>query len=485
MPLSNPIQSNIPIVDFMHWDDRHAQQQIAQSLVDGCRDVGFVNIINHGISEAEIEEAFDWTKRLFDLTHEEKMCAPHPAGPDVHRGYSYPGLEKVSQVYGVDADSEDVGRALREVKDCKESYEIGSEDNSFMPNVWLPEDVLPGFRDFGLSFYWKCNAVAQKILTALAIGLQLDSADTLTQVHSGDYNQLRLLHYPPIRAEELEKQTSARMPAHSDWGSITLLFQDDCGGLQVEDPHEQGRFIDATPIKNGLIMNVGDMLMRWSNVLFEMAPLFALLGLLGFLTSFVSATALTYKLPPNGKECFYSHIEQKGAKVAFYFAVQSGGSFDVDYAVHGPSSEPGREKTILDGTKERQGDFVFTANEAGEYRFCFDNSISTFADKMIDFEISIENEPRAASIPSKQGANVEQTSALENSVLKLSGQLSTITRQQKYFRTRENRNFSTVRSTEQRIFNFSIIESLMMVGMAGLQVFIVRMFFQTGRKGYL
>jgi len=102
---------------------------------------------------------------------------------------------------------------------------------------------------------------------------------------------------------------------------------------------------------------------------------------------------------------------------------------------------------------------------------------------MIDFEISIENEPRAASIPSKQGANIEQTSALENSVLKLSGQLSTITRQQKYFRTRENRNFSTVRSTEQRIFNFSIIESLMMVAMAGMQVFIVRMFFQTGRKG--
>lgn len=53
-----------------------------------------------------------------------------------------------------------------------------------------------------------------------------------------------------------------------------------------------------------------------------MAPLFALLSLLGFLTSFVSATALTYKLPPNGKECFYSHIEQKGAKVAFYFAVR-------------------------------------------------------------------------------------------------------------------------------------------------------------------
>jgi ubiquitin carboxyl-terminal hydrolase 7 len=89
----------------------------------------------------------------------------------------------------------------------------------------------------------------------------------------------------------------------------------------------------------------------------------------------------------------------------------------------------------------------------------------------------VENEARA-SIPAKQGTSPEQTSALEESIFKLSGQLSTITRNQKYFRTRENRNFSTVRSTERRIFNFSVIESLMMVCMAGLQVFIVRFFFQ-------
>lgn len=157
----------------------------------------------------------------------------------------------------------------------------------------------------------------------------------------------------------------------------------------------------------------------------------------------------------------------------------------VDYVVTGPSSDPSKERIILDGQKERQGDFVFTANEVGEYRFCFDNSISTFADKMIDFEIAVENEGRSASIPSKQGSTPEQTSALEESIMKISGQLSSVTRQQKYFRTRENRNFSTVRSTERRIWNFSLVESLMMVGMAGLQVFVVRMFFQGGRKGFL
>lgn len=149
----------------------------------------------------------------------------------------------------------------------------------------------------------------------------------------------------------------------------------------------------------------------------------------------------------------------------------------------------------MDGEAERQGDFVFTAGDSGEYRFCFNNQMSTFAEKFVDFEISVsssaagvrkiltiyfckvENEARA-QLPSKQGTSPEQTSALEESIFKLSGQLSTITRNQKYFRTRENRNFSTVRSTERRIFNLSIIESLMMIAMAGLQVFIVRFFFQ-------
>lgn len=179
----------------------------------------------------------------------------------------------------------------------------------------------------------------------------------------------------------------------------------------------------------------------------------------------------------------------------------------------------------MKGERERQGDFVFTANDVGEYRFCFNNEMSTFAEKVVDFEIAVsspfstwypsmqsfdlifslitallyhrwaqfdadqpdskvENEARA-QLPSKQGSTPDQQSALEESILKLSSQLSTINRNQKYFRTRENRNFSTVRSTERRIFNFSIVEGVMMVTMAGLQVFIVRFFFQGARKGYV
>lgn len=108
-------------------------------------------------------------------------------------------------------------------------------------------------------------------------------------------------------------------------------------------------------------------------------------------------------------------------------------------------------------------------------------------DRVLIFSVplQVENESPSALLPSKQGTSPEQTSALEESIMKVSRDLSTINRNQKYFRTRENRNFSTVKSTESRIFNFSVVESGLMVCMAGLQVFIVRFFFQGARKGEL
>jgi isopenicillin N synthase-like dioxygenase len=146
----------------------------------------------------------------------------------------------------------------------QESYEIGSDDNPDQPNIWLPSSVLPEFRPFMTSFYWTCFEAASKILRALALGIGLDE-DHLLKLHSGHFNQLRLLHYPPIPARAIEEGKMARMPAHTDWSSMTILFQDDCGGLQVEDPNVPRKFVGAEPLEGALVMNVGDLLMRWSN----------------------------------------------------------------------------------------------------------------------------------------------------------------------------------------------------------------------------
>ncbi|GAA5955240.1 hypothetical protein JCM3765_003255 [Sporobolomyces pararoseus] len=183
------------------------------------------------------------------------------------------------------------------------------------------------------------------------------------------------------------------------------------------------------------------------------------------------ASALTTTINANERTCFYALVDKVGEKVGFYFAVQSGGSFDIDWVVTDP-----KDTIIIDGERERQGDYIFTAHHTGEYSFCFSNDMSSFSEKLVDFDIMVESEPRPVA-PAKPTALTEQTSSLEESIYKLSGSLSSIQRTQKYFRTRENRNVSTVKSTQWRIFMFSIAESIFMCGMSAFQVWVVQRFF--------
>ena len=113
--------SGIPIVDFAKWDSSASAEQkreIANQLTEACKTVGFVYIVNHAVSPRRLAEAFAWAKKLFDLKREEKMLAPHPNGSAVHRGYSWPGLEKVSDLMG-DEDDADAAKNARQVSDVK------------------------------------------------------------------------------------------------------------------------------------------------------------------------------------------------------------------------------------------------------------------------------------------------------------------------------------------------------------------------------
>ncbi|KAF7986796.1 hypothetical protein HWV62_20418 [Athelia sp. TMB] len=191
----------------------------------------------------------------------------------------------------------------------------------------------------------------------------------------------------------------------------------------------------------------------------------------------VNATALTTAISANERLCFYADVDKAGEKIGFYFAVQSGGSFDIDFEVKDPNS-----KVLLDGNRERQGDYVLTANTVGEYSFCFENDMSTLTEKLVDFDIMVESEPRREA-PAKPGQVAEQTSALEESIFRLNGMLQAIRRTQKQFHTRENRGFSIVKSTSSRIFWYAVLESLGVIGMAVFQVYVLQTFFtKTGRR---
>ncbi|KAI0354973.1 thymine dioxygenase [Trametes cingulata] len=251
----------IAVLDFGAFLDGSAKQQVAEAMLDSFKRVGFVYLVNHGIPADKIRSMFEWSKRFFALPMEVKQLAPHPPSGTHHRGYSAPGVEKVVQhVY----DKDNLAEIRAKAPDVKESFECGWEESEQMPNIWLPDGVLPGFREACLDFFWTCHETELQILRALAIGLGI-SEDHLVKYHNAHDNQLRILHYPSVPAQELLDEKISRIDAHSDFGSITLLLQDDVGGLEIEDPNNPGRFISVPPIEGTLVVNAGDFMMRWSN----------------------------------------------------------------------------------------------------------------------------------------------------------------------------------------------------------------------------
>ncbi|KAJ3111229.1 hypothetical protein HDU96_005886 [Phlyctochytrium bullatum] len=206
------------------------------------------------------------------------------------------------------------------------------------------------------------------------------------------------------------------------------------------------------------------------------------------LASSAAAATLTYRMAPHERACFYSTSTFQGEKMAFYFAVQSGGAFDVDYEVLGPDST-----VVLSGQKERQGDYVFSSSKPGDYTFCFSNIMSTFSEKAIDFDITAEHEltnnhggistqgtPKTLAEAEKIKKAKEEVRPMDDALTRLGMAIAGIMRDQRYFRTREDRDFDTVKSTEGRIFWFSIVQGSIIVLTAIVQVFVIQTFFSKG-----
>lgn len=188
------------------------------------------------------------------------------------------------------------------------------------------------------------------------------------------------------------------------------------------------------------------------------------------------ASTITFPLAANSKECFYTFNTQSHTNIGYYFAVQSGGSFDVDYYIKSPDG-----KIIVSEEKQRQGDYVFNANQVGEYEFCFDNSMSTFAEKVIDFELRDNDATNVAELPAIPKGNkaVEGMQAIVDSI---ETKLARLTQSMHYYKTRMNRNQSTVKSTEGRILIFTFFDLAIMLAMAVFQIAVVQFFFKGSRK---
>ena len=119
----SPEIATVDLSAFGSQGSPHEQKSAAAALRDACTTLGCVNFTGTGLSPSRIEDAFTWAKKLFDLSHEDKMKAPHPDTAMPHRGYSGPGLEKVYSKGERDKDAaaNGEGASLRQVEDFKVS----------------------------------------------------------------------------------------------------------------------------------------------------------------------------------------------------------------------------------------------------------------------------------------------------------------------------------------------------------------------------
>ena len=251
------MKNDIPVIDFGPFlngniDDR---RRISSEIGDACRDVGFFYLSNHGISPRVIDAVYDQAKHFFAQSIEEKMKIYIGSCPCANnRGYT-PMFEEKLSIKGDLKEGFDL--ALELPIDDRDRLERHA--TLYGPNVW-PEN-LPGFRQCVYDHYYlSMLALSHRLLEAFALALSLPET-YFCGMFDKPMVTMRLLHYPcqpaVIDADQLG------CGAHTDYECFTILSQSNEEGLQVLS--KQGQWIDALPMAETFVVNIGDLMQRWTN----------------------------------------------------------------------------------------------------------------------------------------------------------------------------------------------------------------------------
>ncbi|PTB69982.1 Clavaminate synthase-like protein [Trichoderma citrinoviride] len=242
--------TSLPIIDFAKIvgpSISHSAEVIAESekekkkLFDAFVNVGFVYLANHSIPDFARDNLFSHAKKFFALPESEK------AKVETGESKAFHGWFSPTRTSG------DKRHA-----DLKEAFDVGKDDDPTRPNQW-PAD-WPEFRDDMNFFFEKCHEVHLVLLQALAQQVGIDEHFFDPHVAARDHF-FRVIYYPETSRAAFKDRL--RASAHTDYGTLTLLFNDNSGGLQVRK--SDGTYIDAPPIPGCAIINVGDLLSRWFN----------------------------------------------------------------------------------------------------------------------------------------------------------------------------------------------------------------------------
>ena len=252
----------IPVLDISpyRWGDSAARSALAAAVDRTCREIGFMVISGHGVDPDLIAEVETLSRTFFDLPLEEKMRIVRPA-PDVTRGYQPFKAEVLVRSRGGNAAG-DLNESLMigpvDVTDTP-YYMSPAAGRHFAGNLW-PERPA-GLQQAYERCYRDMDALAIDLMRLFALALDLPEGYFDSSVDRS-ISRLRVRNYP---APEVEPEPGQlRASAHSDYGSLTILKTEDRpGGLQVLG--KDGRWLDVPHRPGCFVVNIGDMLARWTN----------------------------------------------------------------------------------------------------------------------------------------------------------------------------------------------------------------------------
>jgi len=260
--------SQVPIID-MTADD----VVIIEQLRYACEVVGFMQVIGHGVSSDLIQRHAEFHRRFFDLSsHIKEGLRLNEESPV--RGYFGKGGEDLDNVLGKQVDAagkEKIAQQTR--KDHKEALDLngvpwstpdgGQVAHDFGMPSRLPESELKGFKEVVEEYNAEMMKMSRRLLSLMAQVLGQD-ADLFESHLTNPVATQRLLHYWPTE----DFNTQIGVGEHTDYGLLTILKQDSVGGLQVLNAKDS-TWVHATPIEGAFVVNLGDMLQRWTGNRFK------------------------------------------------------------------------------------------------------------------------------------------------------------------------------------------------------------------------
>jgi len=249
-----PASVKIPIIDISGYlsGDAQAKEKVVEEIRDACENQGFLQVVGHSVPQELQDRYIAAVAEFFALPLLEKEKVSQTKSK-CHRGYERLGGQKLDELDENATADQKEGFSVRRDRPLGRFLEG--------PNQW-PE-ALPHFKDIYMEYYESVHRLSKTMFKLIA--LSLDLPEDHFDYFASDPNGICLCrshHYPPTPPDATGRTRG--VGAHTDFGALTLLLQDDIGGLEVLHK-PTGTWHSVIPIKEAYVVNIGDLMQRWTN----------------------------------------------------------------------------------------------------------------------------------------------------------------------------------------------------------------------------